>query len=103
MPRRLSDQLRVALVLAAVAAGFGCADQTEPLRSPIMARRFGGDSVVPGAMIRRCKPDDVGCIPAGAVACPAPANGGTTAHGPPLSPEEQAWCAANAGAVGRQR
>ena len=103
MPSRLAKELRVILALAAVAAGLSCTDRTEPLRPPVMTRRFGGDSVVPGAMIRACKPDDVGCLPTGAVACPAPATVATTAKGPPLSPEEQAWCAANAQALGQQR
>ena len=103
MPSGLARQLRVTVALAAVAAGLSCTDRIEPLRPPVMTRRFGGDSLVTGARIRACKPDDVGCTPTGAVACPAPATLGTTAKGPPLSPEEQAWCAANAQASGRQR
>ena len=77
----------------------GCAEQTEPLPAPIVARALGGDSLQPGPMTIICRPDDAACIPTYAVACPAPWVGDSTQAGTvalrPLSPEEQAWCVAD--------
>jgi hypothetical protein len=96
---RMRLQASVRPTLAAASAGLAvilaCAPSEEPRAPPIVARRLGGDSVVPGPMVVRCRPDDEACIPAYAVACPAPAgsDSGTAAQrGPPLSPQEQAFC-----------
>jgi hypothetical protein len=90
-------------ILAGSLAGIilvGCSEQAEPRSSPIVARRLGGDSLQPGPMVVRCRPEDAGCVPTYAVACPAPPSGDSTEAatlmGPPLSPQEEAWCAANA-------
>lgn len=96
----LSARLCVIAGILLIVGSSGCADQTEPLRSPVLTRRFGGDSIEPGAVISVCKPDDVGCVPVGAVACPAPPGldtmPGATVTTAALSPEEEAWCAAHA-------
>ena len=98
--RRALRPLGVTALLL-MAAGGACSDNVEPLRSPVLNRRFGGDSIQPGAVTKVCPPDEVGCVPVGAVACPAPpgleAVPGATTTSVQLSPEEQAWCAANAG------
>jgi hypothetical protein len=83
---------RVATILVLGA----CAEQTEPLPSPIVARPLGGDSLQ--SMVIVCKADDAGCVPTYAVACQVKWIGDLTqgdgAVIPALSPEEQAWCAA---------
>jgi hypothetical protein len=76
-----------------------CGEQQEPRAAPIVARRLGGDSLAPGAMIKVCKPEDEACIPTYAVACSV-TWAGDPAHKsemPRLSPEEEAWCAAHGG------
>jgi hypothetical protein len=89
---------RVTALLATVAVLGGCAEQTEPLPAPIVARPLGGDSLQPGPMALVCKADDVACVPTYAVACEIPWAGDSTQVGqravPPLSPGEQAWCVA---------
>jgi hypothetical protein len=81
--------------------GGACSDNVEPLREPVLHRRFGGDSLELGAVTKVCRADDVGCVPVAAVACPAPpgldAMPGVAMSRIELSPEEQAWCAMNAG------
>lgn len=91
-PRALFGGL-VTLVLVS------CTEQAEPRASPIVARRLGGDSMAPGPMIHVCRPEDAGCVPVFAVACPAPVSGDSgVAPGVArtLSAREQAWCDANA-------
>jgi hypothetical protein len=84
-----------------------CTASEEPRPAPIVARRLGGDSMVPGPMVVHCRPDDEACIPAYAVACPAPVAGdsGKPAQpGRPLSPVEEAFCmraASDSGAMKR--
>jgi hypothetical protein len=78
-----------------VAILAACTASEEPRPAPVVARRLGGDSMVAGPMVVHCRPDDEACIPAYAVACPAPVAGdsGKAAHpGPPLSPAEEAFC-----------
>lgn len=72
----------------------GCAEQTEPLPAPIVARSLGGDSVQPGPMVIICQADDAGCVPTYAVACKLTWMGDSTQRPviPPLSANEQVWC-----------
>jgi len=80
---------------AAGASIWACTPSEEPRPAPIVARRLGGDSLAPGPMVVHCRLDDEACIPRYAVACPAPASmdSATGAQpGPPLSPDEQAFC-----------
>jgi hypothetical protein len=78
-----------------------CSEQHEPRASPIVARRLGGDSIAPGALIKVCKPEDEGCVPTYPVACSMTWMGDPAQKPdiPRLSPEAQAWCAAQ-GAAG---
>lgn len=59
---------RAVLGFATGSALGACADRTEPPPSPILARPLGGDSLSPGAMIKVCGPDAVGCVPTYAAA-----------------------------------
>jgi len=100
-PRRRGLLSRaIAACLAAVAVLGGCAEQTEPLPAPIVARPLEEDSLQLGPMAIVCRQDDPACVPTYAVACPAPWVGDSTQAGTvaplPLSPEEQAWCVVNA-------
>jgi hypothetical protein len=96
--RRRGILSRAVALFATVCAFGGCAEQTEPLPAPIVARPFGGDSLQPGSKVIVCKPDDVACVPTYAVACEVIWMGDSTQLGqavvPPLSPEERAWCVA---------
>ena len=69
----------------------GCASGTEPQPSPIATRRTGGDSLQPGVNVIVCPADAEGCVPTYAVACSV----GTadSISGPPLGPQDRAWCA----------
>ena len=85
---------------------IACTASEEPRPAPIVARRLGGDSMVPGPMVVHCRPDDEACIPAYAVACPAPVvgdSGKATQPGPPLSPAEKAFCMAAASDSGARK
>jgi hypothetical protein len=98
--RRLRERARspwigmrwaVSLVLLA-----SCGEQHEPRAAPIVARRLGGDSLAPGAMIKVCTLEEEACVPTYPVACSL-TWGGDSAQKPPmprLSAKEQAWCAA---------
>jgi len=80
---------------AALILLMSCREQYEP-RAPTVARRLGGDSMTSGALVKVCKPEDEGCVPTYAVPC------SMTWMGDPaqkpnvqrLSPNEEAWCAA---------
>jgi hypothetical protein len=94
--------LMLALAGCVTALGLGgCTEQAEPRPAPIVPRRWGGDSSQPGPMVVVCRPEDAGCVPTYAVACPAPVVAdsipGAQVGAQALSPEEDAWCAANAG------
>jgi hypothetical protein len=76
-----------------------CTASEEPRPAPIVARRLGGDSMVPGPMVVVCRPDDEACIPAYAVAChvtPSSDSGKVAQPRPPQSPQEEAFCMAAA-------
>jgi hypothetical protein len=90
---------------AGLALLFSCGEQHEPRPSPIVARRLGGDSVAPGAMVKICTPEDEACVPTYAVACSTTWAGDRAEkpHLPQLSREEQAWCAAYASADSNSR
>jgi hypothetical protein len=101
MPHSARTELLMAAALGAFAFALGsaCTAHEEPRPAPIVARRLGGDSLAPGVMVIRCRPDDEACVPTYAVACPAPTtgdSGATSQKGPPLSPQEEAFCMANA-------
>src|SRR5512134_583784 len=87
------QRLRQLVYLASLLPVFACVEQQEPRPAPIVARRTGGDSLQPGPMVIVCKPDDEACIPTYAVACRRWA-GDSAPDLPPLSAEEEAWCAA---------
>lgn len=76
-----------------------CEEQHEPRAAPIVARRVGGDSIAPGAMVRICGPEDEACVATYPVACSMIWMGDSAEKPfiPPLSPEEQAWCDAHGG------
>jgi hypothetical protein len=88
--------------VAGVIISMSCSEQYEPRASPIVSRRLGGDSMVPGALIKGCEPEDEGCVPTNAVACSVIWMG-DPAQKPnmPLSPEEEAWCVAQGQPVRR--
>lgn len=76
-----------------------CTEQAEPRRSPVVARRLGGDSIAPGPMIHVCRPEDEGCVPTYPVACVV-RWGGDSPDAPAhvirsRTVQEEAWCAAN--------
>jgi hypothetical protein len=96
--RRRGARFPAVAFFATVSTLGGCAEQTEPLPAPIVARPFGGDSLQPGPMVIVCKADDVACVPTYAVACEVIRMGDSTQVGQavvlPHSPEERAWCVA---------
>jgi hypothetical protein len=101
MRTRLGRPPLVAVLLGAMPLMLmvACTGHEEPRPAPIVARRLGGDSLAPGPMAIQCGPEDEGCVPTYAVACPAPSSGDSGAAppmGPPLSVQEAAWCQANA-------
>src|SRR5215203_7284796 len=67
-----------------------CGEENQPRPAPI-ARRPSGDSMVPGALIKICTPEDEGCFPTYTIMCPTRWRG-DPAQKSQLSPEEQAWC-----------
>ena len=75
---------------ATVALLVACGEENQSRPVPI-ARRLGGDSMVPGALIKICKPEDEACVPTYAVMCSVTRRG-HPAQNPQISPEEQAWC-----------
>ena len=83
---------------------ISCSEQYEP-RAPVVARRLGGDSMAPGALVKECKPEDEGCVPTYAVPCSVTWMGDPAQkpNMPRLSPNDEAWCAAQGAAepVGR--
>jgi hypothetical protein len=89
--------------VAGVIFSMSCGEQSEPRASPIVSRRLGGDSMVPGALIKGCEPEDEGCVPTYAVACSVIWMGDPAEkpNMPRLSPEEEAWCAAQGQPVPR--
>lgn len=92
-----------ALVLGAIvslAAVAACGDGMGPRRAPNLTRKHGGDSMVPGAMVRICRPDDQGCVPTYAVTCRQYTPTGQVVP-QQLSPEEQAFCDRQSAATGR--
>jgi hypothetical protein len=110
MPHAARPEILMATVLGAfsLALESACTAHEEPRPAPLVARRLGGDSLAPGAMVIYCRPDDEACVPTYAVACPAPTtgdSGATSPKGPPLSPQEEAFCMANAtdSGTGRNR
>jgi hypothetical protein len=78
---------------ATIALLAACGEQHQPRSAPI-ARRLGGDSMVPGALIQICKPEDEACVPTYAVKCSMTWRGDPAQKPnlPQLSPEERAWC-----------
>jgi hypothetical protein len=102
---------RCALLFSAVACSVSislmaaCTVPTEPQPAPIIARQLGGDSLQPGPMVIVCKADDAGCVPAYAVACDVKwaRDSAQVPTLPSLSPEAQAWCAAQSPAAASDR
>ncbi len=80
---------------------LSCTEQHEPRASPVVARRLGGDSMVPGAVLKVCTAADEGCMPTYPVACSEKWAGDPAQRLdlPALSPELEGWCAAQ-GAAG---
>jgi hypothetical protein len=79
--------------LAAIVAFLVSCGEHQPRAAPI-ARHSGGDSMVPGALIKICKPEDETCVPTYAVNCSMTWAGDPAQKPdfPQLSPEEWAWC-----------
>jgi hypothetical protein len=83
-----------------------CADVTEPAPPPaptLIDIRPPIVPLYPGVMVRICRPGKVGCVPTYAVPCRVESvgkNGPPVTRLPQLSPEAEAWCAAQPGRRG---
>lgn len=86
------------LVSAAIACTSltACADRLPTAPRPIAVRRLRNDSMRLGAVIVVCRPADLGCIPAYAVACKDIPIGDAVLLGrvanQPLPPDAALWC-----------
>jgi hypothetical protein len=96
--QRLARSLWVNVPWVIIVLLVSCGEQHGPRAAPIIARQLGGDSLAPGAMVRICKPEDEACVPTYPVACSTTWAGDAAQKPniPSLSPQEQAWCAAQA-------
>ena len=95
MPSYLGRRLSHLACLASLVPVLACAEQHEPQAAPIVARRTGGDSLQTGPMVIVCKADDEACVPGYAIACRGwTGDSAPPLDLPPLSAEEEAWCAA---------